>query len=196
MSRLSRGFGIAALVLGIGACNAMAQQATSAPTPGKTDAVALQEFRQRVEQYVALHEQLAKKSPPPQESKDPAKFKAAQQVFAETMQVARKNAKPGDIFTPAVQATFKRMIRPELKGSEGRETKAIIKEDAPAAGSVTLKVNAHYPETQPLSTVPPNLLARLPQLPEQLEYRIVGTHLILRDTMANLIVDYMPNAIY
>jgi hypothetical protein len=35
----------------------------------------------------------------------------------------------------------------------------------------------------------------LPQLPEDVEYRIVGKTLILRDVDANIIVDFIPNAI-
>jgi hypothetical protein len=60
---------------------------------------------------------------------------------------------------------------------------------------VPLKVNAPYSEGAPLSTVPPNVLAALPQLPEALEYRVVGKHLILRDVKANIIVDFIPNAV-
>ena len=39
------------------------------------------------------------------------------------------------------------------------------------------------------------LLANLPKLPEDLEYRIIGHTLILRDVHANIIVDYLPKAI-
>ena len=35
----------------------------------------------------------------------------------------------------------------------------------------------------------------LPNLPEQLEYRIVGKNLIIRDVEANIVVDFVPNAI-
>ena len=35
----------------------------------------------------------------------------------------------------------------------------------------------------------------LPQLPEAVEYRIIGKTLIIRDVDANIIVDYIPNAI-
>ena len=63
------------------------------------------------------------------------------------------------------------------------------------AATVKFEVNATYPESQPLPTMPPNLLASLPKLPEDLEYRIIGRHLILRDVHANIIVDYIPNAI-
>ena len=57
------------------------------------------------------------------------------------------------------------------------------------------KVNGPYPDEEPLSTVPPNVLASLPELPEDIEYRFVGKHLILRDARANLIIDYIANAI-
>jgi hypothetical protein len=56
------------------------------------------------------------------------------------------------------------------------------------------EVNQLYPTTYPLATFPPSLLPLLPRLPEQLEYRVVQQYLILRDVEANLIVDFMPNA--
>jgi hypothetical protein len=42
--------------------------------------------------------------------------------------------------------------------------------------------------------VPADVLKSLPQLPENLQYRIVGKHLILLCIHGNLIVDYMLNA--
>jgi hypothetical protein len=44
-------------------------------------------------------------------------------------------------------------------------------------------------------TTPPALLNRLPPLPQELAYRIVGRDLTLKDTKAGLIVDLIPNAI-
>jgi hypothetical protein len=60
---------------------------------------------------------------------------------------------------------------------------------------VPIKVNAKYPDAAPLPTVPPNLLAALPKLPEDLEYRFINRDLILLDVHANVIVDFMLNAI-
>jgi hypothetical protein len=82
---------------------------------------------------------------------------------------------------------------PEVKGRDGAETKAAIKDDQP--GTVRISVNARYPDDEPLPQVPPNLLANLPRLPEELEYRVVRNALILRDVTANLIVDFIPKAI-
>jgi len=46
-----------------------------------------------------------------------------------------------------------------------------------------------------LSTVPPDLLAKLPKLPKPLEYRFVGGHLILHDSEASLVVDYLKEVV-
>ena len=195
MSQLSRRVSLVTFVTVLSACAAQAQQSTPHTTTANPDALVLQEFRQRVDKYVELHKHAAKKSPPMKQTNDSAKIKAAQQVLADTIQSARQGAQPGDIFTPEVRKKFKQLMYPELKGPDGRETRAIVKDDAPAPGTVPLKVNSHYPEAAPLSTVPPNLLGRLPRLPAQVEYRIAGKALLLRDVDANLIVDFIPNAI-
>lgn len=157
------------------------------------DALALKDFTDRIETYMELHDRLAKDSPPLKETKDPAKIQAAEQVLAQKIRAARTNARQGDIFTPEIAAKFRRLMYPELKGPDGQETKSAIKEDQP--GPVKVQVNAIYPTQAPLPTMPPNLLASLPTLPEDLEYRVIGRHLILRDVQANIIVDFVPNAI-
>jgi len=88
---------------------------------------------------------------------------------------------------------FRRLLSPQLKGTDGAENKGAIKDDNP--GAVAIKVNAPYPSKAPLSTVPPDILKALPVLPDDLDYRFVGKHLILYDTKAGLVIDYIPNAI-
>ena len=56
-------------------------------------------------------------------------------------------------------------------------------------------INTVYPTTLPLATFPPLLLRKLPDLPPELEYRIVGRSLILRDVKANLIVDILRDVV-
>ena len=80
----------------------------------------------------------------------------------------------------------------EIRGlGAAAHTRASIREDGPAA--FRLEVNADYPEGASLPTMPPNVLAILPPLPEALEYRIVDEHLIMRDRDANIVVDYLFN---
>lgn len=160
-----------------------------------TEALILQDFRARVDKYVELHKQVAKGAPPLKETNDPAQIKTAQDGLAAKIRAARADASPGDILTAEIRNKLRRLMAPELKGQEGRDTKAVLKDDAPAPTDIPFKVNATYPPAAPLPTVPANLLANLPTLAAPLEYRIIGRHLILRDVEANIIVDFMLNAI-
>jgi hypothetical protein len=166
------------------------QKATASPT--NPDAAVLAEFNARLEKYLKFQRDVADDSPALEETANPGEITAAQDVLAAKIRTLRKDAKRGDIFTPQVAELFRRLMYPELKGREGRAAKADIAEEPV---NVPLRVNAKYPSTSALPTVPANLLANLPQLPEDVEYRIVDKHLILRDVDANIIVDYIPDAI-
>jgi hypothetical protein len=168
---------------------------TSTDPDVNPDAAAMAEFKMRVDEYADLHRRLAKGHARHEETADPAKIAEATDSLAARIMAARANAKHGDLFTPTVRPAFRRLLAPPLKGEDGRDVKAILRDDAPAPGTVPFKVNAPYPDDQPRPTVPAKLLLTLPTLPEPLEYRIVGQHLLLIDTDADLIVDYILNAI-
>ena len=153
------------------------------------------EFKSRVDAYADLHKRLARGDAKQKETDDPAEIRQRTEALTGKVQAARAEAKQGDIFTPEIRPVFRRLLAPKLQGAEGRDVKQVIKDDGPAPGTVPFKVNARYPEGQPLPTVPANVLITLPPLPEPLEYRIVGQHLLLLDTSADLIVDYILNAI-
>lgn len=169
-----------------------AQTAAAKTNP---DAELLIDFKTRIDQYMALHNKLEKESPPLKETKHPGEIKASQDVLAMKIREARKAAKQGDIFTPEIRQLLRRLMYPETKGAAGAETKAAITEEAHETKQVVMKVNADYPDSAPMMTVPPNILSALPKLPEDLEYRFVNRTMILLDTHANLIVDFVPNAI-
>jgi hypothetical protein len=116
-------------------------------------------------------------------------------VLAQKIAEARKDAKPGEIFTPEIRQLFRRLMYPETKGADGAEIKAALAEEKQELKDVKIRVNAPYPDGAPLMTVPPNILAALPKLPEDLEFRFVNRHMILLDVHANLIVDYVLNAV-
>jgi hypothetical protein len=186
------------------ACSSSAQQAGRADpqqTPKVShinpDAGLVADFKKRVDEYVKLREKAVAAVPVDlQEKSKPAEINAAEKTLAQKVREARPAAKPGDIFTPATQAGFRRLLKPPLtKGPDAAENKATIKEDAPAAKEVPFKVNAEYPKEVPLSTVPPDVLLALPTLPKDVEYRFAGKHLLLFDVKANIIVDFMLNAI-
>ena len=188
----------------IAACSSSAQQAGRADPQQmpkgsnvNPDAGLVADFKKRVDEYVKLREKAVAAVPVDlQEKSKPAEITAAEKTLAQKVREARPAAKPGDIFTPATQASFRRLLKPSLtKGPDAADNKAIIKDDAPAANEVPFKVNAEYPKEVPLSTVPPDVLLTLPALPKDVEYRFAGKHLLLFDVKANIIVDFMLNAI-
>jgi hypothetical protein len=205
MAELTRAVLALAVTAGLSGCGMLTRDKAQGPTvpepitpvqkatasPANPDSAVLADFNARLDNYVKKQRALMKDAPVAEDA-TPEQITARQETLAAELRAVRKNAKQGDIFTPQVAALFKRLMSPELKGADGRETKAEIKEDG---AKVWLRVNATYPPEQPLSTVPPNLLANLPQLPMDVEYRIVSRHLLLRDVDANIIVDFIYNAI-
>ena len=158
-------------------------------------AAILADFKERVDGYMQVRKDAIKDAPPLKETSDVAKIKAAQDGMAAQIRAARPNAKQGDVFTPEIVAQFRRLLYPELKGEDGRDAKEILKDDAPSPASIPFKVNAKYPDGAPVPTVPASLLISLPTLPEPLQYKIIGKHLILLDEDADVIVDYAVNVI-
>lgn len=156
-------------------------------------AAILQAYQERLQDYMKLRQAAARGTPKLESTEDAEAIRAAQDALASRIREARRSAKQGDIFSPEIARHLRGLVHPEVEGTRGGETKAAIEDVQPS--SVLLKVNARYPDDQPRPLMPPNVLARLPRLPEALEYRIVKGHLILRDMEANLIVDFIPNAV-
>jgi hypothetical protein len=168
------------------------QKATA--SPDNPDSAILADFNARLDNYIKKQRALLKDSPVAEDA-TPAQIKARQDTLAAELRAIRKTSKQGDIFTPQVADLFKRLMSPEVKGPDAKETKQALGEDGEVA-QVKLEVNATYPATEPLATTPSNLLANLPQLPMEVEYRITNKrHLVLRDVDANVIVDFIYNAI-
>jgi hypothetical protein len=175
------------------------------------DALVLADFQKRIDGYLAIHREAAKDAPRLKETTDPASIRHAQEALAAKIRAARRNARQGDIMTPEIRNKFRRLMYPIVQGPAAQGTsgsakavKADVKdqlkentEERKEEGGtpVVLAVNATYPPDTPLPTTPPQVLMNLPKLPEELEYRIVGKNLIIRDADANLIVDFVPNAI-
>ena len=101
------------------------------------------------------------------------------------------DAGQGDIFTPEISAEFRRLIGITMQGPD-----AAAHPREPAARRARSHCGhareRRLPAGCPLQSTPPSLLLNLPPLPPELEYRVVGHDLVLRDVDANLIVDFIP----
>lgn len=157
----------------------------------KGDEGAVKEFQGRIDNYLAAKKKqdIAKK---PTDSA--GKLAQEKQETVEKTQAARPEARQGDIFTPPVSTYFKKQIESTLQGPEGDKVRASLRHAEPLP-NVQLKVNAKYPRNLPLQSTPPTLLMNLPLLPKGLQYRIVGSTLLLYDVSSGLIVDFISNAV-
>lgn len=159
----------------------------------RNDQRIVKSFEARARTYAKLRNRVEGKLPKLSKDSTPEAITSHKKASENGVRLARSGAKPGDIITADTAAYLRRMIRAEFKGEDRGEVKATIL-DAETAG-VPLKVNYPYPETKEVSTVPPTLLLKLPQLPKEINYRFAGRHMLLIDKENGLILDYMLNAL-
>jgi hypothetical protein len=153
-------------------------------------ALAIEEFANRIRDYLALQTKM-EASLQPASTDSPAQFDVHQKALAAAIRLARHKAKPGDIFGDA-GTQFRQIIRQDARERSNRDIFAAMEE---VPRQPPPRVNLAYPERAALATVPPLILNRLPPLPEGIEFRFMGRDLILRDTIANLIVDLIHEAV-
>jgi hypothetical protein len=149
-------------------------------------------FQERIAAYVKLHNEAEGQVPALKETTDPAKIADRERALGLAIQKLRPNAKAGDIFIPQYQPYLIQVIKADFAKRSAADRKALIQE---LPKDVKVDVNMVYPTTLPLATFPPKLLRALPDLPPELEYRIVGRGLILRDVKANLVVDIVRDVV-
>jgi hypothetical protein len=146
------------------------------------------DFGHRVDAYQKLRGDLEHKLPALKPTDNPDAIVAHQAALAKEIANARKNAKRGDIFTVEISQQFRKLIRDAFKSAKGPEIHKTIRQGEPT--SFALRVNEVYPADTPVTTMPPTLLNRLPKLPSNLEYRLVGSAFVLEDIKARLVVDF------
>jgi hypothetical protein len=144
-----------------------------------------------VNRYLKLHKQLEAKIGPLPKTADPAAITRRQRALGEAIREARADDRQGEIFTPRAAALMRQLIADDLARRTPVDRRAFVASQP----GVALHVNDFYPTTVPLATVPPAMLYSLPRLPQGLQYRFVGSSLILFDVDPNLVVDIVPDAV-
>jgi hypothetical protein len=179
------------------------------PVDVEMEGEVLAKFQHEIEEYVELHQELLHRVPRVSPQSTSEEIAAHQRKMRIAIQEERRKARAGEIFKPSVAAAFRRVIEKELAGPDGEGILEAVRQGNPRIegvptptspnadikARVTVAVNAAYPDDAPVSSVPPHLLLKLPQLPEQVTYRFVGRDLILRETEANVILDYVKNVL-
>jgi hypothetical protein len=166
-------------------------QSTSAST---SDQKLLSDFSSKARDYVKKENTLAQSRMKP--TPDVAKLQAQRKQLRDAVQQSRPNARQGDFFNSDTAAAFRNILANLLNGPDGKKIKLSLKHGEPDAPA-QFKINGEFPNQngQPIQSVPPTVLKVLPELPKGLEYCIAGNTLALRDSAANMVVDYLPNAL-
>ena len=203
---------VAAALLTLGACSrnntpaaspaTTASPASAPPTErvvgplSPAEAEALATMNDRLKAYVELHQKIERSLPKLPDEATQGQIVENQRAFEVLLRQTRATAKPGDIFTPEARPVIKRLLATVFGGPDGQQLKASIMDENPVDPvALKLTVNGRYPDTVPLTTVPPQVLQTLPQLTEDLEYRFIGDWLILLDNHAHVIADFIDNAL-
>jgi len=161
------------------------------PTAGTADAALVGDFETRIKQYLDFRQRHV--GVPPKPTDNPGEIVAGQREMGNKIRVARAGAKQGEVFSPAIAQYFRKQIGASFAGGHGNEIRASLAHAEPV--NIELQINQSYPPKQPLQSTPPTLLLNLPELADGLEYRVLNRELVLRDTQANIVVDYVPNAL-
>jgi len=181
------------LLAATAACVVGSTWVVSATDPVNPRAGAIDDFNKRVKDFVDLHKKVASSLPPIKQTANADEIKAAARALTEALRAARAPAHQGDIFTPEVTPILREMVTEYYKAHPAVSTRKEMLDEVPIFKPV---INQTYPEKLAKGTMPADLLKNLPALPATIvEYRIVGTYLTLRDAPANLIVDFLPNAL-
>jgi hypothetical protein len=152
---------------------------------------AIFEFQKRLADYVSLHKREAGKLPKLKETDSPQDISTREKLLGEAIRAARVGAKPGDLYQP-VADIVRAIVKEDWRRRSPAERKALLTE---VPKGLRVVPNIVYPTTLPLATSPPALIEALPRLPDELEYRFLGRHLILRDVKANIVVDVLEGVI-
>ena len=150
------------------------------------------EFQKRVQAYMKLHNEAEGKVPNLKRTDDPVEISQREQALGQMIMTLRAGAQPNEIFAKDYESYFVKIVQDDFATRSAADRKALVHE---LPRNVKVDINTVYPTTLPLITFPAGLLRKLPDLPPELEYRIVGRSLLLRDVKANLIVDVLRDVV-
>ncbi|HUQ86812.1 MAG TPA: hypothetical protein VM096_04580 [Vicinamibacterales bacterium] len=181
-------------VIAVCALEAMHLRVAAQPiAPNAADSAAINQFEAAIEKYLALRRRLLAEVPGPTPESSAPKLTQASDGLAAAIQRSRPKARPGDLFVAPAATVIKRRVAEAVQNDNLGSVLATIDDEEP--GPKGPAVHMRFPAASPMATMPPSLLAVLPKLPKELEYRIIGNYLILRDVDAALILDIIPAAV-
>jgi hypothetical protein len=161
--------------------------------PASEQAPGFERFARALSTYMALRTRVTEEVASLTVTTSPAEIESTSNRLAAAITRGRSAAAPGEFFGPPVDAEVRRRLQDVARKLDLRAIVMPADEDERSVAKVTL--HGRFPAGTAVSTMPPSVLAILPAIPSTLEYRFVGTTLILRDVEAALILDFLPKAV-
>jgi hypothetical protein len=154
---------------------------------------AYKHLNEEIARYLAIYTDLRAEVPGPVPNSTARELNAASDTLFNAIRRARPRARQGDFFDADATRLIAQRLRDALRSPHAAAALAGIDDERPAV--VKPQVYLRFPVENEMATMPPSLLRVLPRLPAELEYRIIGENLVLRDIKASMILDYIPAAL-
>ena len=184
---------VAAAFVAAPSCSRKPVEAPEAAPRTANEDLIIGDFKERLAKYQTVSDKLRGEVFPSTSEIKAEEIHKRQKELARRIVEALPGWQQGNIFTPEISSLIRGRLAEALRGTEGANVRGAIFDDAPPPQKIV--VMTEYPTGAPVATVPAQILELLPVLPKELEYRFVGTDLILFDVSAYLMVDVVPNAI-
>jgi len=116
-----------------------------------------------------------------------------QQSLADAIQTkVRPAARQGDLMSLVVADVIRRQLARAFGGPKGDHIREALEDQNEGIEALPITISGNQRVAVP--RVPPVLMETLPQLPQQVEFAFNGRTLILRDTDADVVVDFISEA--
>jgi hypothetical protein len=179
------------------------------PQVVRMDSEVLDDFYDEIQEYVRDRQKAVSVVPPLPPTATAEQIATRQKALTQAIVNYRRKSKQGEIFKKEVERAFRHVFQEAFATPEGPAMLKEIHSGNPSVEgvpnprnptqetrkNVRVGVNVVYPDDAPFSSVPPGLLLKLPALPEQVRYRFIGRSLIVRDTEANVILDFIRDIV-
>ena len=164
---------------------------TSAQEQAET--TASDRFQIAVSRYVSLHRAIERFVPPIKNVTDPLEAKRSMIAMSEAIRKARWSVTEGNVFMGQVAIGIHNTLTTAIRNADPACQRALSDILQSPADTWSETVNDAFPWA--LSRMLPSCVQdALPELPIELQYRVVGADLVLVDLHANLSVDILRGA--
>jgi hypothetical protein len=168
----------------------------STAVPAQAPVPATDPFTSATREYSLMHRRIEETLRPLVVTASPAELLANVNALGDAIRLERADRQQGDLFTPQLSEELRRTIASAL-AAKGLSPADLATDEVPEGIDrrlLVLRVGGPVPWVVGTNMLTCTLDV-LPPLPPELQYRFVFRDLVLVDVHANVIVDFLPEAL-